>query len=359
MLTNKFRITSLVVACGLAFSLASCSNNDDAADNVADAPASITETNREETTETQAATQLEHLRIHRPGSLAFAAPFGMLEADAALSGAAKEITVEEWASPDELRALLVNGGTDFTAVPTYVAANMYNKDLDVKLAAVTVWGMLDLIGPDGSELDDWEQLRGETVMVPLPGDMPDLVFRYLAQANGLVPGEDFEIVNYQQPPEVVNRLVSGEGDWAVLPEHVSTVGMKKAQQNGIQLARVLNLQEQWGKATGGEARIPQAGVAVRSSLLAKEPHLLEAFYQALETSINTVNAAEESTVTKLSESSGVPAPVVAEVIPRLNLEFVRAKDARKELEQFYSTLAEMNPDIIGGSLPDADFYLGD
>lgn len=72
-----------------------------------------------------------------------------------------------------------------------------------------------------------------------------------------------------------------------------------------------------------------------------------------------MNAAEESTVTKLSESSGVPAPVVAEVIPRLNLEFVRAKDARKELEQFYSTLAEMNPDIIGGSLPDADFYLGD
>lgn len=99
MLTNKFRITSLVVACGLAFSLASCSNNDDAADNVADAPASITETNREETTETQATTQLEHLRIHRPGSLAFAAPFGMLEADAALSGAAKEITVEEMGQP--------------------------------------------------------------------------------------------------------------------------------------------------------------------------------------------------------------------------------------------------------------------
>ncbi len=55
----------------------------------------------------------------------------------------------------------------------------------------------------------------------------------------------------------------------------------------------------------------------------------------------------------------MPAPMVTQVIPRLNLEVVPAADAQAELEQFFSELATLSPDIIGGSLPDADFYLDD
>ena len=40
-------------------------------------------------------------------------------------------------------------------------------------------------------------------------------------------------------------------------------------------------------------------------------------------------------------------------------EIVAAADAKSELEDFYTRLSTLNPDIIGGSLPAADFYVAD
>jgi len=301
--------------------------------------------------------QLGQLRIHHPETLAFAAPFTMLDATGPLAEVAADISVDTWTTPDVLRSLLVNAQTEVTAVPSYVGANLYNRDVDVRMAAVVVWGLTWLLGPDGTPTE-WESLRGQTVMIPFPNDMPDLVFQYLATANGLTPGEDFEIEYYAQPPEIVAQLVSGSGTFAVLPEHVATVALAQANQNGQALGRVLDLQAEWADTTGTSPRIPQAGIVVPSAI-ADNPAALVAVLDALEASVATVNEASPDTIATLSEASGVPAPIVEQVIPRLNLDVVAAADARAELEQFFTELATLSPDIIGGSLPDADFYLPD
>ena len=154
------------------------------------------------------------------------------------------------------------------------------------------------------------------------------------------------------------RARTGGGTWAVLPEHVVTLALANAKQNGQAIGRVFDLQAEWAAATGSSPRIPQAEIVVRGELL-ERPTAVAALLDALETSISVVNAAEADTLTSLSEASGVPAPVVGQVIPRLNLEVVAAAEAREELDQFFSQLATLSPDIIGGGLPDVAFYLPD
>jgi NitT/TauT family transport system substrate-binding protein len=303
------------------------------------------------------AERLERLRIFHPETLAFAAPFTMLDTAGGLGDVADEVSIETWTTPDVLRSILVNGDSDVTAVPSYVGANLYNREVDVRLAAVVVWGLLWVLGPDGTPAD-WESLRGETVMVPLPNDMPDLVFRYLAEANGLTPDVDFTIDYYAQAPEVVGRLVSGAGDFAVLPEHAATVALAQANQNGQGLGRVFDLQAEWADATGSSPRIPQAGIVVADDV-ADDPDVLGAVLDALDAAVDLANAAAPETVATLSTASGVPEPIVADVIPRLNLDVVAAADARSELEAFFAELASLSADIIGGELPDSDFYLAD
>lgn len=300
---------------------------------------------------------LDELRIHHPETLAFAAPFSLISDDGPLSKVADDISDNVWSTPDELRGLLTSGRSDVTAVPTYVGANLANKGVDVKMAAVTVWGLLYLIGPDGVA-QDWDALRGQTVMMPFPNDMPDLVFRTVAEANGLVPGEDFEIENYATPQEAVMRLVTGKGQWAVLPEHVATVALAKAGDQGNDLQRVMNLQDEWAEISGGSTRIPQAGIIV-SSQVAARTDVLAALLDELETAVATVNAADADTVAELADTFDLPESVVADVIPRLNLDVVPAAEARDELETFFEALAENNPDIIGGKLPPTSFYLAD
>lgn len=341
----------VAVALALALGLTACGSSGDGDD--------AERTAGDTTSTTAAAAPLDVLRIRHPETLAFAAPFTMLSDDGPLRKVAGKVEVDTWATPDVLRSLLLTGRSDVTAVPTYVGANLANKGVDVRLAAVVVWGLLWVIGPDG-ERASWESLRGQTVMVPFRDDMPDLVFRRLAAANGLEPGRDFTVEYYATPPEVVGRLVNGTGRWAVLPEHVATLALTKAGQNGHALGRVLDLQEEWASATGAEApRMPQAGVVMPGKLAESRPDVLAAVLDALEESVALVDAAAPGTVAKLAKASGLPAPVVEDLIPRLNLEVVPAAEARGELERFYRELAELNPDIIGGKLPARSFYLDD
>lgn len=302
--------------------------------------------------------RLEVLSIRHPQNLAFSAPFTLIDSEGRLGEIARNLDVDVWTSPDVLRSLLVNDESDVTAVPTYVGANLANRGVEVRMAAVVVWGLLWLIGPEGSP-PHWENLRGQRVMVPFPNDMPDLVFRYLAAAHGLPPGQDFTIEYYAQPPEVVSRLVSGEGSWGVLPEHTATVTLAQASQNGQDLGRVLDLQEEWASATGSGPRIPQAGIVVPRTLAEDRPDVVGAVLDELERAVAAVNRGSAATISALSEASGVPAPLVEQVIPRLNLEVVPAGQARPELETFYTELATLSPDIIGGGLPGASFYLDD
>lgn len=346
----------------LMFALQACTSSAETTTTTAAEETTTTTTAAEETTTTTEAVEtpelIETLRIRHPDNLAFSAPFQLVAESGALAGLVNNVDIDTWATPDVLRALLVNGQSEVTAVPTYVGANLANHGMEVSMAAVVVWGLLWVLGPDGVA-SDWESLRGQTVMIPYPNDMPDLVFRYLANANGLVPGEDFTIEYYAQPPEVVSRLVAGAGSWAVLPEHVATMALMQAGRNGNELTRVMDLQQEWATVTGSEARIPQAGIVMPTKLAQERPDLVGAILDALTESVAAVNAASPETVALLSESSGVPAPVVADVIPRLNLQIVAGADARAELERFFTELASMSPDIIGGGLPPAEFYLQD
>lgn len=346
---NRSRIRSAVALLGvLALLLAACGSSDGNADRNASAQGTNGEGDAPPT------EKIEDLRIYHPETLAFAAPFALIGDDGPLSAVVDQVSDDTWSTPDELRGLLTSGKTDVTAVPTYVGANLANKGVDVKLAAVTVWGLLHLIGPEEAA-PEWESLRGETVMMPFPNDMPDLVFRRLAEANGLEPGEDFEIENYATPQEAVMRLVSGNGQWAVLPEHVATVALANAHEQDRGLDRVLNLQESWAQI-GGSDRIPQAGLVVPSSL-AERDDVMSALFDALTDAVTEVNAADPATVEQLAETFDLPEGIVSDVIPRLNLEVVSGAEAKDELEAFFEMLAEGNPEIIGGELPPADFYL--
>lgn len=102
---------------------------------------------------------LDVLRVWHPNTLAFAAPFKLIGGSGVLADYAKSIEISEWTTPDILRSVLVNRGSEVTAVPTYVGANLANRGVDVKMAAVLVWGLLWMIGPDGAA-PEWESLRG-------------------------------------------------------------------------------------------------------------------------------------------------------------------------------------------------------
>jgi NitT/TauT family transport system substrate-binding protein len=53
----------------------------------------------------------------------------------------------------------------------------------------------------------------------------------------------------------------------------------------------------------------------------------------------------------------LPLPVVERSIPYSKLVATRASAARPELERMYRIISDANPAVLGGKLPDDEFYL--
>ena len=305
-------------------------------------------------------TVLDVLRVHTPTTLAYAAPMTSFGTYGNLDGVVGDVQKDSWASADALKSLLINGETDLAAAPSYAAANLFTKSVAVRLIAMQVWGMLYVIGPAGSSGKGLEALRGRSVGVPMPNNMPDLVFRYLLGQKGWNAETDLSITPYTDGPgAALNALLTGDVEYAVLPEHPASVSLARGEQQGLSLERTVNLQELWAEVTGGEARFPMAGLVMPQALTDDRPELVGAVLNELEAAVADVNGASDATVQKVSEANDVPVPVVKEVIPRLQLEIVPARAAKDALEDFYTRMSTLNPDIVGGSLPAADFYVAD
>ena len=124
----------------------------------------------------------------------------------ALDDIAKKVEFRLWKNPDELRALTIQGGADFIAVPSNVAANLYNKGVDIKLLNISVWGILGMITRD-KNLKTLADFKGKTIAMPFRADMPDIVFEEIVKAQGLNPKKDFKLQYMSSPFDAMQMLI--------------------------------------------------------------------------------------------------------------------------------------------------------
>ena len=173
---------------------------------------------------------IDTLRVHVPTTLAYMAPMTLFGGQGKLAPTIGKATVENWSSIDAMRTLLMQKQTDLAATPSYAAANLFNKGVKLRLIAMQVWGMLYVIGPEGSSEEGLEALRGKSVGVPMPGNMPDLVFRYLLGQKGWDAETDLSIAKHTDGQEALSALLTGADEYAVLPEHPASLALAKGKQ---------------------------------------------------------------------------------------------------------------------------------
>lgn len=273
-----------------------------------------------------------------------------------LTALVPEVAFDTWANPDQLRADVTSNALHVAATPTNVAANLYQREVPVRLLNVTVWGILYVLTVD-ERMNTWSDLQDQTVAIPFRGDMPDLIFRYLAAENGLDVDQDLVPQYVSAPVEGLQSLLAGQARAAVLLEPAATAAQLRGEEQGITVRRMLNLQEEWAKVTGRGPRIPQAGTLAIASVIDTYPDVIaaiqEGLYEAVDWANQNPQAAAQLGAPYLG---GVQEPIIAQSLPQMQLEMVPATAAREDLEFFFMRLKELSPELIGGALPDDGFY---
>lgn len=268
---------------------------------------------------------------------------------------AKEVTFKSWRSPDELRAGLTSHTMDVFILATQTAANLFNRGLGVRLVNVMTDGLLYIVTADAS-LNDVPSLTGKKIAVPYRNDPPEIILRRLLELSGLKPEKDLSLQYVGSQMEAVQFLLTGRVDAAVLPEPATTAAISKS---GVArpLFRSIDIQKAWGSVSGASSTLPLAGLGVTERFLTEHADTIEGLQAALEKAVVEVNANPDAVGQEAASALGIPPEVIGKSIPYANLRAQRAKMARSNLETFYSSIAASDPNIIGGKLPAAEFYL--
>lgn len=256
-------------------------------------------------------------------------------------------------SPSIMVSRVLSGEVDAAVLPTNIASILYNRGAPFSLAAVTGYGVLYLLS---SELDvgSVDDLRGIELHATGKGAMPDYVTQFLLERYGLDPSSDLRM-SYYDHPELAQLLIAGRAETGVLLEPFVT----QALLGNPDLRIVADLQYLWSQVLGTSESFPMTVLAVRREFAQDHPQAFAEFLNRYEQSIRWVQERPARAAALVEEHGlGMPAVVAENAIPRANLTFVRALDARPMVDRFLRVLYEYEPRSVGERLPDGEFYLG-
>ena len=244
---------------------------------------------------------------------------------------------------------LNNGELDIAALPTNVAANLYNKTGKVQLLALNTLGVLHIL-ENGDTVNSLADLNGKTLYAINQGTNTEYVLDYLLTQNGLDPDTDVDI-QWKTSEEVTSLMASGEIDLCMLPVPAATTVLM--QNSDVRDA--VDLSDAWTES-GANGTFTMGCVVVRTEFAQENPQAVQDFLTEYEASINYIKDNPEEGAALIEQYGIVPKAASAQAaIPQANMIFVAGQDM-KSISSYYEVLFAADPESIGGSIPDDGFY---
>lgn len=290
----------------------------------------------------------------RVAALSGATGLGMakLMEDAAQGTAKNDYSFDVYDAPEVLLPEITSDKYDIAALPTNVAAKLYNNTKGkIQILALNTLGVLYMLEIGTSNVKSIADLRGKTIYTTGQGSTPEYMLKYVLEKNGLTVGTDVQIVFETTADGVVTH--AAEGAVLMLPEPKVTA--VKGQLGNVTVA--LNMTDEWNKVCA--TPLAQGCVVVNKEFAEKNPEAVAAFLEEYEASITYVreNAAAASLL--VEKFKIIPKAALAEkAIPNSNLTFLAGKDMKAALVPLYQVLFNAQASSVGGALPADDFYYG-
>jgi len=254
-------------------------------------------------------------------------------------------------SGDHQRALslLAKDEIELLITGTNLGALAYNKGVEISLLNVNVWG-IDYVLTYGFQADDWASLRGRTLCLPLKGGPLDFVVRYLIQKAGV--GSDDITLIYRPLVQGAKYFQTGSLDAIVLPEPLVTLSLRKAPRVFLSI----DVQKEWAKYHRGDGRIPFVGLFVSSGFAEKYPELIREFEDVYARGVWWVNENPGEAAEIAEKYLRIPSDIFLEALDRTNFRCISSQECREKVEEYFNDILEVCPQLVGGRLPDAEFY---
>ena len=294
----------------------------------------------------------EEPTVIRIGSLKGPTTMGMVKLlsdnEAGLTAVKYESTVV--ANATELMPLFLRGELDVLALPVNAGAVLYNKSqAGATLLAVNTLGVLYIVEKGGETITSVADLKGKTIYATGKSTTPEYALSYLLAENGLDIATDVTMEWKSEASEVVAQISTLDNAVALLPQPFVTVAQTKVE--GLRVA--LDMTAEW--ANVGSTLIT-GGLIIRTAFLNEHPEAVKTFLEEYAASTQYVNENVEEAAALVEQYIGVAAGVAKKAIPACNIVCMTGEEMKAAAEKYLTVLFELNPDAVGGAMPEESFY---
>ena len=356
-----YRLTALLPAVALLFSLAACELG---ADDPTGAPSQEAAASVSPTREPSAGPdgtpgpsgggQPDIRLAVLSGPTGIGAAKLLSDADSGSGGLHAGYETHIYTDNSELVARLTTGEIDIATMASNVAVSLYNRTGgDVKIIAAGTLGVLHILeGQGGTEIHSVADLAGKTIWSAGQGANPEYILRHLLQESGLEVGVDVEVV-FADASEIQTKLLSGSIQYAMLPVPAATAAIARGEGK---VRAAIDVTEAWDALQGG-SRLIMTAVVARAGFVEEHPELVDAFLADYEESISFVNSNIDAAAELVAGYGIAPnAAIARQAIPQCHLAFISGSDMMSALSDYFLTLYAIDPASIGGSVPDDGIY---
>lgn len=262
-----------------------------------------------------------------------------------------------------IKSAVMSGEADIAIMPTNMAAILYNQNIPIKLVGTNSYGLLYMLSTvataDAFTLDS---LKGKILHTVGEGGTPEIVLKKILEAADLeyvdspdAPVEGKVGIKYhEEGSTIVGGLKQGKIQYAILGEPAVSTAIQKV---GGTLTIVCDLQEEWATATGTQASYPQTALVAKASLIKSDPKLVNKVAKlTVDNAIELTKDAAPLIDCLREKGATVPDAFGADGVARANIDPTFARTAKTDITNYFNILQAFKPQLIGGKLPNDDFY---
>ena len=253
-----------------------------------------------------------------------------------------------------LAAKLNTGDIDIATLPSNVAPILYNnKELQEEIQVISIGnlGVLYVLTSDKS-INEIEDLKGRTVYSIGEGGTPEYTFDYILEEKDLLGKVNFEF--RATPFEVLNLLQAEKDAIALLPQPF--VEVAKILVPGVNVA--IDVTEAWESIENenNAESVTTVTVARRKFIEQHEQAVIEYLDFSKKSTDYTLQNIEESAAWTEKYETFMSTDIAVKAIPECSIVTISGEEMKELLNPFIKIMYDLNPDAVGGSIPDDEFY---
>lgn len=262
---------------------------------------------------------------------------------------ANKYSFELFSAPTDITGLIINGELDVAAVPTNLAATLFNRTKGkVQLLALNTLGVLYIM-EKGNTINSIKDLEGKKIYSSGQAATPQYALDYVLKANNV----NCQVEYFATHAELATQALAGNADIILIPEpQVSTILSKNSD---FRIA--VDFNSAWDEATENKALFSMGCLVVNKEFAQTNPKAVEKFLEEYTASVKYVNENPSDGAKLIAENGIVPSAQIAEkAIPNCKMVTISGDEMKTKTETYLQILFESDPKSIGGALPSEDFY---